>query len=359
MTDLFQTSVALILAHQAPSGAYLASPNFPTYHYCWYRDGAFIAYAMDLAREHASAARFHAWAAGAVNQRADIVQRAVAKAARGEALSGADILHTRYTADGHDAAGEDWPNFQLDGFGTWLWALGEHQRLAGGAALAPEWSQAAGLVADYLAALWPQPCYDCWEEFPDQVHPHTLAAIYGGLQAHTRLTGQDHASTLADIRRYLETHAVIDGHFAKFAGSTAVDASLLGLAIPYGVFAVDDPRVVRTVARIESELRQGGGVHRYATDTYYGGGEWLLLTAWLGWYYAEAGQLARAAEATNWVAAQADPNGWLAEQLPRTLNDAAAYEPWRARWGDVANPLLWSHAKYVILSQRQPLTIRR
>ena len=36
-------------------------------------------------------------------------------------------------------------------------------------------------VCDYLAALWQLPCYDCWEEFPDRVHPHTLAAIYAGL----------------------------------------------------------------------------------------------------------------------------------------------------------------------------------
>jgi len=46
---------------------------------------------------------------------------------------------------------------------------------------------------------------------------------------------------------------------------------------------------VRSFAKIEADLRQGGGVHRYATDTYYGGGEWVLLTAWLGWYYTKIG----------------------------------------------------------------------
>jgi len=29
-------------------------------------------------------------------------------------------------------------------------------------------------------------------------------------------------------------------------------------------------------------------MHRYADDTYYGGGEWVLLATWLGWYYVEA-----------------------------------------------------------------------
>ncbi|KPV52167.1 hypothetical protein SE17_17090, partial [Kouleothrix aurantiaca] len=48
-------SIALIRAHQSPNGAYVASPTFPTYHYCWFRDGTYIAYAMDLVGEHASA----------------------------------------------------------------------------------------------------------------------------------------------------------------------------------------------------------------------------------------------------------------------------------------------------------------
>nr|MBI2904378.1 glycoside hydrolase [Chloroflexota bacterium] len=46
MTDLYRQSIEIILRNQTASGAYLASPNFPTYHYCWFRDGSFIAYAM-------------------------------------------------------------------------------------------------------------------------------------------------------------------------------------------------------------------------------------------------------------------------------------------------------------------------
>jgi len=49
----------------------------------------------------------------------------------------------------------------------------------------PQRERAAGLVANYLTALWQLPCYDCWEEYPDKMHPHTLAAIYGGLKAHS------------------------------------------------------------------------------------------------------------------------------------------------------------------------------
>ncbi len=349
MIDLRRRSVEIMARYQSPSGAYVACPNFPTYNYCWYRDGAYCAYAMDLAGQHDSAARFHAWAARAVCARAAVVERAVLKARRGEPLSGADCLHTRYTLDGGEASAEEWPNFQLDGFGTWLWALGEHRRLARRSELDGDLLPAAELVARYLAALWMRACFDCWEEYAEHVHPHTLAAIYGGLRAHSEYAGRDHGAALEAIRGFLDRQGVSNGHFVKFAGTTDVDASLLALAVPYGVYALDDPRIESTVARIEADLRRGGGVHRYAADTYYGGGEWVLLTAWLGWYYARRGERDRAAEALRWVEAQADERGWLPEQVPANLNDPAYLEPWRARWGQAASPLLWSHAMYVVL----------
>jgi len=350
MTDLFQRSIEIILQNQAPSGAYVASPNFGTYRYCWFRDGSFSAYAMNLVGEHGSARHFHQWAATVINARADVVERAVTKAKSGEPLTRADYLHTRYSPDGSEATGEEWPNFQLDGFGTWLWALGEHRRLSGDAHPLPGvWRRAAQLVADYVTTLWSRSCYDCWEEFSDRVHPHTLAAIYGGLQAHERLSGVEHRGTLAAIVRFLYDRAVADGRFVKFVGSTEVDASLLGLAIPYAVAKPDDPVMQATIAKIEADLRRGGGLHRYAADTYYGGGEWVLLTAWLGWYYAQAGEEDKAEAARRWIEAQADAQGQLPEQVPLTLNDPSYYAPWRERWGEIARPLLWSHAKHIVL----------
>jgi GH15 family glucan-1,4-alpha-glucosidase len=347
MTDLVQRSIDVILRYQDPSGAYVASPNFPAYQYCWFRDGSFIAYAMDLAGQGESAARFHAWAAAAINARADLVKRAVQKARRGEPLTGIDVLHTRYTLDGQEATGEVWPNFQLDGFGTWLWALSEHAHFDA-KGLPPDYLQAAGLVADYLTALWAQPCYDCWEEFPDKLHTHTLSAIYGGLRAYSRLADTNLAPTLAAIRQFIFNQLRSDGRFVKYAGSTAVDASLLGMATPYRVVDPGDPVMRATVVQIEADLERGGGLHRYAADTYYGGGEWVLLTAWLAWHHAERGEAAKAKAALAWVEAQADERGQLPEQVPVNLNDPTYLRPWQVRWGPIANPLLWSHAQYLI-----------
>ncbi len=253
MVDLLQRSVEIILGNQAYSGAYLACPTFPTYRYCWFRDGAFTAYAMDLVGEFESAARFHSWAAETVLQKADRVERAVSTARRGSPLGKGDILHTRYAIDGAEAA-EDWPNFQLDGFGTWLWALEKHCRLSG-TPPGEQWLAASQIISQYLAALWHFPCADCWEEFPDRLHPYTLAAILAGLRAASALAGVDLSATQSSIAAFLHSRAVQEGYFVKSIGSRGVDASLIALATPYRVVDPNDARMRRTVERVESTLR--------------------------------------------------------------------------------------------------------
>ena len=363
MSDLYQRSIEIILENQSASGGYIASPNFPTYHYCWFRDGSFIAYAMDLAGQHESAHRFHQWVAERVNERKDLVRTGLVKARSGEKLNEAEILHTRYRLDGTDGEPGNWPNFQLDGFGTWLWALNEHHKQNPELRLSEELFDAAELVADYLSELWSLPCYDCWEEFPDHVHPYTLAAIYGGLQAHTELTGKSHQPVTDKIRKQLLAGAESFGHFVKFPDSPAVDASLLGLAVPYGVVTLDDSILLKTVEHIEATILCDGGIHRYADDSYYGGGAWILLTAWLGWYYVElaakrpdlaSGLQLKIQTCQNWIEARAGNNLTLPEQVAENLNVPSYYSIWVERWGEIASPLLWSHAKYIILRLKNP-----
>ncbi len=153
MADLRQHSIEVILKNQSPSGAYIACPNMADYAYCWFRDGTFIAYAMGIVGEHNSARRFYAWGATVINARAGVVERALTKAARGEPLSATDYLHTRYTLDGQEGTDTNWPNFQLDGLGTWLWGLHKHLAFTRNTTLPADWARAADLVARY--PTWP------------------------------------------------------------------------------------------------------------------------------------------------------------------------------------------------------------
>jgi len=105
----------------------------------------------------------------------------------------------------------------------------------------------------------------------------------------------------------------------------------------------------RTIAAIKSDLvGPSGGVYRYLGDSYYGGGEWLLLASSLAWHEAVAGDPAESAALNGWVRAQATAERDLPEQVTSRAQDPAMVEPWLERWGAVANPLLWSHAMYLV-----------
>jgi GH15 family glucan-1,4-alpha-glucosidase len=253
--------------------------------------------------------------------------------------------------DGHIGQ-EEWPDFQLDGYGAWLWGLVEFVRTHGDNALWQEVSPAVAIVVRYITALWQSPNYDCWEEHRNHIHPATLAALYGGLCAVQSVASELVPDGLPEaIRDFVLANAVAsDGHFMKYLGNDAVDPSLLWIALPYKLVDVHDQRFLATLEKIERDIyRPGGGVYRYHADTYYGGGEWLLLTLWLAWTYLELGRHQEAANLVAWVESQASSSGEMPEQVSEHLLAAGYYETWVARWGEVATPLLWSHGMYLLL----------
>lgn len=349
MIDLFQQSKEIILENQSKTGAYVAGPTVPDYRYCWFRDGSFIAYAMDLVGEHGSAHAFHHWASSTVNRYEHIVEKAVNKAEKGERLTGTEILPARYTLDGKIKE-DEWPNFQLDGYGTWLWALSEHAQRTNITDQPSFWEKAIRLVVMYLGGLWNLPNYDCWEENGDKIHPYTLGAIYAGLTAAANLVGGLRVEgAKKKIKETILQQGQADGYFTKHLNHHAIDASLIGLSTPYRVVPPTMPVMKKTAELIKNELRGNGGVHRYKYDTYYGGGEWLLLAAWLGWYATEVGREPLAKELLAWIQDQADGKGNLPEQVPVNLIEPSQLERWKEERGEIAKPLLWSHAKYLIL----------
>jgi GH15 family glucan-1,4-alpha-glucosidase len=278
-------------------------------------------------------------------------------------------LRARWTLDG-ERDNSEWPNYQPDGYGAWLWALDEHIRRTGDLDLWEESREIAEYVVSCISQVWLMPSSDCWEENPEKVHTSTLACIGGGVEKIARRMCDEQGLALADtIKDYVLRHGVFNGRLAKFCSNErqgeqwppeecthagpsigdSVDASLLWAALPYGLFDVNNPLIVRTVSAIERSLVSEQGVHRYATDTYYGGGLWLIHTAWLGWYYCETADLEKALECLAWMEGQATEDYCLPEQVSRDLIDPTLYEPWVACWGLSANPLLWSHAMYLIL----------
>lgn len=350
MKNLVESSIAVILSNQAKTGAYVASPTFSQYGYSWFRDGMWIAHSMDCVGEHDSATAFHRWAANTIQQHAHKIDVLLEKIERGQPLKETDYLPTRFTIDG--AIGQDnWTDFQLDGYGAWLWGAVQHCQNHN-PDLWQELRSSIALLVGYLEAIWHYPNYDCWEEFRHDQHLSTFAALYGGLQAVADYDTDLVPELLPEsIRSYALSNGVAEaGHFMKFLGNAEVDASLLWTAIPFGLVSLDNPIFTKTLQKVEADLyRPDGGVYRYCADTYFGGGEWLLLATWLVWVYIELGRIDEAEAVMGWVTSQADATGNLPEQVDGHLLNASYYSGWVERWGTSASPLLWSHAMYLIV----------
>jgi GH15 family glucan-1,4-alpha-glucosidase len=291
VTDLRARSIDVIAAGQAPSGAYSAASTFGPYReYCWFRDGSFIADGMSRAGETLSAERFFDWGAEIVRAKP------------------AGPWDARYRLDGSRDETSWWPHNQLDGIGLWIWAMRNHVSRHG---VASRWDDALELVTTFLGLHWGDSCFDWWEE-RQGVHAVTIGSIWAGI-------GGDE---LARVSREASAAERLDGSHAFLVVLGLVDGSHL--------------------ERIEREL----GYHRHADDEYYGGGEWPILAAFLGWARHRLGLDASAQLA--WLEAAASEEHLLPEQTGERLRPDR-YRPWVERWGKPAIPLLWSHAMYLTL----------
>jgi GH15 family glucan-1,4-alpha-glucosidase len=346
LSRIVDRSTALLREVQDPSGAWPAAPGFAPYGYSWFRDGSFIAEGASAAGLHDESDGFHRWCAGVLRREEPAVDRVVADLAAGREVPDDGYLPARYRLDGTRQV-DDWWNFQVDGYGTWLWALERHLGRTG--ADAAPLADAVRIAVRYLVATGRGTCRDWWEENRDETHVTTLAGVAAGLRAAVRLGALDRAledaatatadAAVADIRE--RGHR--DGHLVKWLDGDAVDASLLAVAAVYDVLPLEDPLVARTVAEVERRLTTpGGGVHRYEADTFYGGGQWPILGCLLAWHHRRAGDEARAEELLAWVAGCADADGLLPEQVAPMLAPEVLDE-WLERWGPGPRPLVWSH----------------
>ena len=377
---LVDHSIAVIKDNQADTGAYIAAPGYGAYAYSWIRDGAFIAAAMDQHGEHQSARAFHQWVARTVLRYADKIEALedLAENVGAGALDGLDdtsALHTRFTVDGEEGQ-THWGNFQLDGYGFWLTSVARHIN-ATGTDPGP-FLPAVDLVCRYLALTWDRPCFDCWEEYPNELHSTTWAAIAKGLADGGQLIGNASAISVADdlVNRLLSSRRP-DGTLPKFIpsddpqpstdealhlpgqataghervgrplGDDVIDGSTLLVLGDFGPFPASHPVVSDSLRAINETLVVDGGVHRYLGDEYYGGGLWIVLAGALA-RIEEASDPKRAMATLEWIEAQADPLGDLGEQTSTHLRNPDSLQPWTERWGIPASPLLWSHAMYLL-----------
>ncbi|WP_281885976.1 glycoside hydrolase family 15 protein [Paenibacillus sp. YYML68] len=375
MASFYKRSLLIIRTNMDNRGAIVAANDSDilkfardTYSYMWPRDGALITHALDRSGYHALTRRFFNFCKNGLAEEGY-------------------LLH-KYNPDG--SAGSSWHPYideqggkrlpiQEDETALVLYALWHHHKLGGTLSEAgDDYKSFVIPAADFLAAYMDAsglvlPSYDLWEERYG-VHLYTAAAVYGGLQAAAMFAEQfrdklrairyrDEADKLKlAVERSMVTE---DGRFVRslywnadrqtYEPDMTLDASMYGV-FDFGLFPVDDARVVATMKAIRDQLwvkTDVGGIARYTNDYYHQvtrdvenvpGNPWFICTLWYAEYVIAAAKdesgLKEAEELLRWTMGHALPSGVLAEQLHPFTGAPLS-----------VSPLTWSHASFVKVVQ--------
>ncbi|MBV9960301.1 MAG: glycoside hydrolase family 15 protein [Acidobacteria bacterium] len=370
---LFKRSLLIVRTQIDEGGAIIAANDSDVtlrasdhYSYLWPRDGALVAYGLDLAGYSNITRSFFDLCGRIVTDEGYFLQK--------------------YNPDGTLASGwHAWWDvatkqrlmpIQEDETALVVWALWNHYDEFRDIEFARElYHSLVRRAADFMARFrdprtgLPQPSWNLWEDRRG-IHTFTCAAVFGGLQAagkFARLFGDTEQAAVYEaaaaevreaMRRLLYREEL--GRFArsispradgKFEVDATVDASLFGLFY-FKAFAPDDLMVRGTMRAVEERLwaqTEIGGLARYEGDGYMRvtndeskavGNPWFICTLWLAEYRIASAQtleeLERSVELLEWTVSHALPSGVLAEQV----------DPLTGRPLSVS-PLTWSHATVV------------
>lgn len=370
IVDLYKRSLLVIRTQIDNHGAILAANdtdylkfNRDHYSYLWPRDGALVAYSLDLAGYREITKRFFQFCSRIIGNLPY-------------------FLH-KYSPDGTLAS--SWHPWLLnnrsqipiqeDETGLVLWALNHHYETYRDIEFLDEcYHNFVRKCADFMVEFrepvtkLPAPSYDLWEERIG-ISTHTVAAVFGGLVAAAKM-----ATVLGnsqEARRFKTAAEEIEAASVRYLFSPernrflrmitvqpsgeivkddTVESSLYGV-FAFGMLSADDDRVRTTMEAVRDRLwvdTEIGGLARYEDDHYHQvsqdiasvpGNPWVVSTLWLGDYYVASARdlddLDRAKDILRWAVARKSPSGLLAEQ----------YNPYTSEPLSVS-PLTWSHASF-------------
>jgi GH15 family glucan-1,4-alpha-glucosidase len=217
--------------------------------------------------------------------------------------------------------------YQGDMFGEVMLALNK-ARESGIVDTALSWSLQRALL-QFVEDNWRRPDNGIWEiRGPKRHFTHSRALLWAAFDCGIKAVRDYGLDGPADRWEQLRTelHEEIEskgwdpvlGSYTQFYGSGTVDASLLQLT-QIGYLDAADPRMLGTVAAIESELLRDGLVLRYLTESGVDGlpgGEhpFLACSFWLAEQYARSGRVSDAIALMDRLVGFTNDLGLLSEE---------------------------------------------
>lgn len=313
-------------------------PTAKHYFYVWLRDASYVCVAADIAGIRDVQENFFKWCL-----------------TRAESFNDTGLFFEKYYVNGLKASSR----FQPDQTGAVLFAIWHHYQKD--LKKACEFESLIIKAANGLCDRWKNDHFDLvsndiWEErfaFPDlnENFTYSLAACIKGLECANDIIPNKYWSSVAKQMRERMKEHIVDGFFVRSYGELidkGIDASMLGIVYPFGIYDANDPMVISTVNALEKKLVIKGGVHRYEFDEYdgwmydemhrkKGAGAWPLLNLWMSVYYSIKGDKNNAEKYYQWVLDRTD--GYIPEQIFENEIQVSVC------------PLVWSHAMFIISSK--------
>ncbi|MEM0362561.1 MAG: glycoside hydrolase family 15 protein [Sulfolobaceae archaeon] len=352
INKIYQVSLLTIKNHMDLNGSIIASSDFSfvkvygdSYQYCWPRDAAIAAYALDIAGYKELAIRHFNFIS--------------------ELLSSEGFLYHKYSPNKTLASswhpwiykGKKIYPIQEDETALELWAIASHyERYSDIDEISYLYKKfvkpALKFIMSYMEEGLPKPSFDLWEERYG-IHIYTISTVYGALTKGSKLAkdmgdeilGEDLLDTASLMKEITLKRMTYNGRFIRRIDEEGnqdltIDASLYSPAF-FGLISPEDPIMVKTINEIEAKLKVSNGIIRYENDMYQRRKKqpnpWLITTLWLAEYYADIKNKNKALEYITWVLNRALPTGLLPEQV-----DPETFEP------TSVTPLVWSHAEFII-----------
>ncbi|GHD48864.1 glycoside hydrolase family 15 protein [Mycetocola manganoxydans] len=230
--------------------------------------------------------------------------------------------------------------FQSDVIGEVMVALHD-ARVAGVPETPYSWALQRALVS-FMETHWQAPDQGIWEirgEPQRFTHSRVMmwAAFDRAIAAVTEFGLEGPVDRWIELRALIREEIESEGYdparnsYTQYYGTTEVDASLLQL-VDVGYCRADDPRMLGTVAAIESDLLRDGLLLRYRTQTGVDGlpGDehpFLACSFWLVCQYARTGRLVEARALMDRLVGFANDVGLLSEEYDVTIGRQAGNTP--------------------------------